>query len=270
MSGPSLLIRPPIDPSRPQLHDGPCFRVYMLGPSWIEWDGESLTIKRRQARALLYCLAEKLQPVPREELCFGFWPDADEAVGRRHFSHLLSHLRDELPIADMLSTSNEMVGLDPRAVWSDAAAFRAACAVPETQQTHTLPSALPLYRGPLLSGFSLPDSPEFDEWVRQQRAAYQRMYLDALATLMKGEADRANYTQAVRYGREYVKVDRLAEGIHRRLMVLHAMQGDRPAALQQYRDCAAALQRELGVAPLPETSAVYQAIMQNDLTKLTT
>jgi len=270
MSGPSLLIRPPIDPVRPNQHDGPCFRVYMLGPAWIEWDGEPLSVKRRQARALLYCLAEKLQPVPREQLCFGFWPDADEAVGRRHFSHLLSHLRDELPIPEMLAATNEMVGLDPRAVWSDAAAFAAACTAPDMQQPQTLPAALPLYRGPFLAGFSLPDSPEYEAWVRQQRAAYQRMYLDALATLMRFESERANYTLAVRYGREYLTVDRLAEGVHRQLMVLHAMQGDRPAALQQYRDCAAALQRELGVAPLPETSAVYQAIMQNDHTRLTT
>jgi hypothetical protein len=36
-------------------------------------------------------------------------------------------------------------------------------------------------------------------------------------------------------------------------------------ALQQYDECAAILQRELGVAPLPETRAIYQAVMHNEL-----
>src|SRR5439155_15735890 len=39
-----------------------------------------------------------------------------------------------------------------------------------------------------------------------------------------------------------------------------AASGDRPAALRQYRRCVAILRRELGVAPLPETTAHYEAI----------
>ncbi len=62
----------------------------------------------------------------------------------------------------------------------------------------------------------------------------------------------------------YLQVDEMAEDIHRELMVLHVMSGDRPAAIQQYKRCAAILQRELGVEPLPETRAIYKAILQNN------
>ena len=42
---------------------------------------------------------------------------------------------------------------------------------------------------------------------------------------------------------------------------LYAAAGHRSAALRQFERCAAALERELGVSPLPQTRAVYQAVL---------
>ena len=106
----------------------PYLRLYLLGPAWIEWQGELLAIPRRQARALLYCLAGKMQPVPREQICFGFWPDSSEASAHRYLSHLITHLRRALPLPDAIVSRNDMLELDRRHVWSDAALFREACA----------------------------------------------------------------------------------------------------------------------------------------------
>ncbi|HBY96409.1 MAG TPA: hypothetical protein DEP84_21115, partial [Chloroflexi bacterium] len=68
-------------------------RVYLLGAPRVEWTGRPLAIPRRQARALLYRLAASLEAIPREHLCFLFWPDAPDSVARRNLSHLLTHLR---------------------------------------------------------------------------------------------------------------------------------------------------------------------------------
>jgi DNA-binding SARP family transcriptional activator len=242
---------------------GSCFRIYMLGPAWIEWGGEPLTVCRRQARALLYRLAAHPQPVPREELCFAFWPDTSETVAHRHLSHVLCHLRECLPICELLRSSNEMVELDPNKVWSDVRVFRAVCGMSDADSLDTMEQALELYRGPFLSGFSLPDAPEFELWVTQQRRVFERTYLDALATLIAVEASQSEFARAIRHARQYLRIDELAESVHRQLMVLYATLGDRPAALQQYQDCAASLERRLGVKPLPETRAVYQAILQS-------
>jgi DNA-binding SARP family transcriptional activator len=240
---------------------GQPLRIYLLGPVWIEWEGETLHVLRRQARALLYRLAVHMQPVPREELCFACWPDVPEAVAHRYLSHLLSHVRDALPVLDVVRSNNELVELDTHKVWSDAAAFRAGCAVLDTKHEAALQEAIGLYRGPFLSGFSLPGKPEFELWVAQQRSTFERLYLDALSTMMTAEANRADWSKATVYAREYLRVDELAEEVYRRLMVLYIMQGDRPAALQQYQRCVELLKRELGVPPLPETRAIYEAIM---------
>ena len=114
-------------------------RIYLLGPPGVEWAGRPLDIPRRQARALLYRLATQLQPVPREHLCFLFWPDIPESNARRNLSRLLTHLRRSLPDPGVLLTSGEQIGLDPKRAWSDVAAFERLCT---TQHTHRRSDAL--------------------------------------------------------------------------------------------------------------------------------
>src|SRR5512132_1233325 len=104
----------------------PRVRIYLLGPARAEWQGKSLTVCRRQARALLYRVASERQPVPREELCAMFWPDQPEASAHRNLSHVLTHLRSCLPIPDLLNASNDLVETDPEKLWCDAAEFRVA------------------------------------------------------------------------------------------------------------------------------------------------
>lgn len=239
-------------------------RVYVLGPAWVEWQGQALSIGRRQTRALLYCLATKGHPVAREELCFGFWPDRADAQALRQLSHLISHLRAALPDPQLVQSVNDTIELDWNRVWCDARALRAAAAILETQDAAQLEQAVRYYRGAFLSGFSLPAASEFELWVSEQRTLHERLYLDVLRALLRSEAARMDYDRAIKYARMYLHVDEMAEDIHRELMVLHVMSGDRPAAIQQYKRCLAILQRELGVDPLPETRAIYKAILQNN------
>ena len=124
-----------------------------------------------------------------------------------------------------------------------------------------LQRAVDLYRGPFLAGFSLPASPEFEAWVNQERYAAERRYLEALAALMDRRAASGEYASAIACARRYLETDDLAEEVHRRLIELYAAAGDRSAALRQFERCAVILERELGVSPLPETRAVYQAIL---------
>jgi DNA-binding SARP family transcriptional activator len=241
----------------------PNLRVYLLGPAWVEWQGQPLSIGRRQTRALLYCLAAKRHPVAREELCFGFWPDNADSQAHRQLSHLLSHLRAALPDPELVTSVNDTVELDWRRVWCDASALRAACTSLDLENALELEKAARHYRGPFLSGFSLPACPEFELWVSEQRTLHERLYLDALRILLRHEVAARDYDRAIKYARTYLQVDEMAEDIHRELIVLHVMSGDRPAAIQQYKRCVAVLERELGVEPLPETRAIYRAVLQN-------
>ncbi len=240
-------------------------RVYLLGVPGVEWGGDPWDVPRRQVRALLYRLAVRLEPIPREQLCFLFWPDVPESKARRGLSVLLSHLRRALPASDMLLTSEDRVGLSPRRVWSDALAFERLCDPPrgEGRAPDALQRAVDLYRGPFLAGFSLPGSPEFEAWAALERQVWERRYLETLSALIEMYDARGELDAAIACARRYLATDELAEDVHRRLIRFCAAIGDRTAAVQQYERCAIVLERELGVSPLPETRAVYQAVRRD-------
>ncbi|MEJ2738036.1 MAG: BTAD domain-containing putative transcriptional regulator, partial [Anaerolineae bacterium] len=201
-------------------------RIHLLGPPEVVWADRVLHLPRRQVRALLYRLAAGPQPVPREKLSYLLWPDTPEADARRNLRGLLTHLRHALPVPDLLLTSQEMVGLDPDRTWSDTVLFERLCTAsgPATQ-AEALQQAVDLYRGPFLSGFSLPGCQEFEIWATAERQIWERLYLEALATLVEEQAAKGQYAAAIAYARRYLTTDDLAEKIHRRLIELYATSG---------------------------------------------
>lgn len=266
----------PRKPKRKQL------RIHLFGPFTVECDRVPLAMRRRKVRALLCYLAASPKQVPRECLCGLLWPDYPEAQARRNLTHLLTHLQHALPTGAWLISEGDTLCLSSARVWVDTRAFaqclsvrsllnegrmgerRAASASerldPETQ--NPLENAVALYRGEFLAGFSLPTSPEFDVWVSTEREHWRHEYLRALARLVRGYAAMADTTRAIDCAQRYLAMDELSEEMHCRLMELYAAAGNRLAALRQYETCVAALERELGVDPLPETQATYQATLQ--------
>ncbi len=246
--------------------------VYMLGPPRVTWRGHPLTIPRRQTRALLYRLAARLEPVPREQLCFLLWPDVPESTARRNLSRLLSHLDHALPTPGILLVRQDDVALRPDGVWSDAVTFERLCCGPRessqgrrsSEGWETLRRAVELYRGPFLAGFSLSGAAEYEAWLAQQRRGWEQLYLRALADLIEAETARGAYDAAILCARRYLEIDDLAEDVHRRLIELYTLVGDRSRAVRQFELCVRALERELGVSPLPETRAVYQAALRGE------
>jgi DNA-binding SARP family transcriptional activator len=238
-------------------------RTFVLGPPKVEWAGEPLAVPRRQARALLFHLASTRQAFARQALHFLFWPDIPEADARRHFTRLLTHLRRALPAPGVLQAADDRVSLDLRQTWSDVVEFDRLCAVQDPSRRFVaLQQAVDLYRGPFLAGFSLPGSPEFEAWCLQEQCAQERLYLEALDALIKDCTARGAYQDAIVYAQRYLETDELAEKVHRRLIELYTLDGDRGAALHQFERCVTVLERELGVSPLPETRMAYEAALQ--------
>ena len=236
--------------------------AFLFGTPHIQLGEERLSLPRLRTRALFYRLAVQLQPVARDHLCFLFWPDTPDASARRNLTLLLSHLRRALPAPDMLVAGPAHVRLDAAQIYSDSARFAQLCA---TGNLEDLQAAVSLYRGPLLAGFDVPQCPEFELWLTQERRSFEGAYLDALTTLLDASTARGHIAEAIAYARRYLEVDVLAEEVHRQLMRLYALAGDRAAAQRQFELCATVLEQELGVSPLPETAALYHAIRSGEL-----
>ena len=234
---------------------------HLLSPPRIERDGEPIQVDTRKAIALLAYLAALL------------WPDADQRRARAALRRTLSTINKALA-GEGLDIDRETAGLDwDVGPWVDLTQFRsriAECLGHDHGETEVcdaclnpLQEGLELYRGEFLAGFTLRDSPAFDEWQSTESESLRRDLAHVLDRLAQCHLVRGEFDRALAHTRRRLVLDPLDESVHRLLMQLNFWAGQRSAALNQYRECVRVLDRELGVAPLEETHALYEAIRSN-------
>lgn len=249
----------------PQAFNDEPLQLVLFGPPQLTRATEPVTLARRQLRGLLYYMGANLKPVARDQLCFLFWPDIADGAARRNLTVLLNQLRQALPHADMVQTQGDTIILNPARIQTDTAAFVAATTPAAcVENLDGVSRALALYKGSFLAGFSLPASAEFDDWIAQERHLWERRFLEAATMLIHAYSNRSAHQEAIAVAQRALEVDPSHEGLHRQLMMLHAAADDRRAALRQFEECVVLLERELGVSPLPETRAVYDAIRRGE------
>ena len=109
-------------------------------------------------------------------------------------------------------------------------------------------------------GFSLGECGEFSDWQFFQ-AEYLRRELEyALQELVAMLSEDGEYLQAIEYAQTWLAIDALNEPVHRRLMQLYTLTGQRSAALRQYQLCKDVLRKQLSLPPEQQTDRLYQAI----------
>ncbi len=254
----------------------PRLTIALLGPPRVEQDNTPIVVDTRKAIALLaYLAVGEPAGASRGSLAALFWPDVDQARAHAALRRTLSALNKSLS-GDWLRIDREVVALARTDdVWIDTAEFErllAGCRGHGHPAQATcerclapLAEAVALYRGDFMAGFTLRDSPGFDDWQFFQSEALRRSLATALEHLVTGHSQRAEYDTASGFARRWLALDPLHEPAHRRLMELYAWSGQRSAALRQYQDCVRVLDQELGVKPLEETTQLYNAIKENRL-----
>ena len=247
-------------------------KLWILGAPRIEIGNEPLRVDTRKATALLVYLAERGEPQRRESLAAMFWPESDASHSKAALRRTLSALRKAVG-GEWVSADRDNVSLT--APWLDTKEFRALLASTQehghapgevcTGCLEPLTDAVQLYRDNFLSGFTLPDSPNFDEWQYFTTQSLLRQQSDALKRLVQVMERAENYELAIEYAHRRLDLDSLNESAHRDLMTLHARLGQRGMAMQQYRDCVRVLQEELGAPPLEETADLYERIKAGEI-----
>ncbi len=230
--------------------------IRVLGPLAVGVDGRPLVVDTRKALAILAMLVVDGRTFARDELAALLWPDSDDESARGALRRTLSVLRAGLG-GRWLAVDRSSVSLDRHGVWTDLGMLEAALV---SSDIDTLRSAVEATRGPLLAGFSLRDSVEFDDWRAARSSAVERTVGTVLDRLAAIAAAGGNVATAIDAGSRRIELDPLDEPARRRLMAALASSGDRAGAIRQYRDCVATLERELGVRPLQETTELYERI----------
>jgi predicted ATPase/DNA-binding SARP family transcriptional activator len=252
--------------------------LFLLGTPRIECNSEIINLDTRKAIALIAYLAVVQQRQSRDTLATLLWPEYDQSHARATLRRTLSTLNKAL-IGPWLEIGRGYVSLNLNTdIWVDVHEFHNLLA--ECRSHNHLPNetcsaclqslseAVALYDDDFLAGFSLRDSPNFDDWQFFQADTLRRDLAGALERLVQCYSAIGDFEPAIAYARRWLTFDRLHEPVHRLLMQLYASSGQRSAALHQYRECVQALERELGVAPLESTTKLYQAIKEHQATPL--
>ena len=137
-----------------------------------------------------------------------------------------------------------------------------ACAANPAVCSHRLEQAVTLYRSDFLSGFTLTDSPAFDEWQFFQAEALRQACASALERLVVNLEDNRRDEQAIACARRWAALDPLHEPAHRKLMQLYVQTGQQAAALRQFERCREILSNELGVPPSADTTLLFNQIRE--------
>ena len=255
--------------------------VSALGPFAVVLDDQPIThLVTGKVRALLAYLAVEasypeghLRRAHRREVLAGLlWPEWPERSARTNLRNALSNLRKAIGDRDasppFLLVTRETIQFNAEGDCRvDVAAFRALVeGAPGGQAAiSALEEAVGLYRGPFLEGFSVPDSPPFDDWVLGVRERLEHQFSTALQQLVREYEHLGQHERASEIARRRVALAPWQESAHQDLMRLLAQAGQRGAALAQYEACRRALREELDVAPGEETVRLYERIRDGEL-----
>ena len=169
----------------------------VLGAARVCVEGAWVLLPCEKSTALLAFVACHAAGVSRAELSALFWPDTGEARARANLRQLLSRIRGA-DWSDVLEIGEHHLSLRGS---SDVGGFWTAL------EAGDLKDAVRLGGHDLLSGFSLPDALEFENWLDAERQSIGNAWRDASLRLARISEPRA----ALRLLKDVLRRDSLCE-----------------------------------------------------------
>ncbi|HSC78922.1 MAG TPA: bacterial transcriptional activator domain-containing protein [Chitinolyticbacter sp.] len=234
-------------------------------------DAPMVTLGGRMASLLAFLALARGRFFSRSELCAVLWSDHGEAINPGAFNTTLWRLRRALeqpPVPQGSVIGSDRRGgiglLSGEALTLDIEEFQRLTAPGLARPLEELTDAdiaglrlgVTLYKADILCGFN-------DDWALRERERQRRTYLNAHGRLMKLAGLNADYASGIRHAQAILDCDALREDIHRELMRLYVLDGQRALALRQFEYCRGLLKRELAIQPMAETMALYQQIAEH-------
>ncbi|HVO41341.1 MAG TPA: AAA family ATPase [Aggregatilineales bacterium] len=221
-------------------------QFYFLGAPHFEHEGRRVHLTSAKAVALLAYLALNEKPQARDHLLSLLWAESADEAARKNLRNTLWAIRKAFG-DEVIARNNDRIRLN-EALWVDVREFEAG--------------AIACYGGTFLEGLTLTEAPEFELWMDAQRERLSQYYVRLLSDQIDAERGAGHWESVVALARRGIAQNPLQESLYRTLMEAHARMGDRGEAVRDYETLETILKRQLGVDPLPETSALRDAILK--------
>ena len=231
-------------------------RVHLFGHARVLLDAAPLPATGRPKTLPLfaYLLLNRQANLQREAVAAALWPDAELGEGRANLRRHLHYIDAMLAPACtektwLIRTATTLRWNPSLPLWLDVAEFERLSADPRGAA-----EAVAVYEGDLL--------PNLDEpWLEYERERLRGAYAGCLGTLAAAQRARRSYTDAIATTQRILGIDPFREDAIRALMAIRFESGDGAGALHEYERFAVTLHDEMGVVPMPETTAAYRAIV---------
>jgi DNA-binding SARP family transcriptional activator len=231
-------------------------------------DREWRSSKARQLLQLL--LTERGRALPRERVVEALWPDMEIEAATNNLRVTINRLSKALepdrpegaPSAYLIQQGETYAFNTASDHHIDVVEFTDAVAEGRRadqrgQRTAVIAAyrrAVQLYGGPYL-----PDN-MYEDWTVVERERLALMFVEIALRLGTLLLEEGAVHETIGLGWRVVEIDQTQEEAYRLLMRAYAALGERSTALRLYARCVDVLQNELGITPLPETTALYHAL----------
>jgi predicted ATPase/DNA-binding SARP family transcriptional activator len=259
--------KPPADAAK---HDadvtaaaGGVVRIRVLGAATVHRGDAAVTAADwgyAKPRELLFLLATS-PPMTRDQLGAALWPDLPLQQLGNALHTALREVRHALGDPGWIMYSGGHYRFNTawehdcdletfeQALTAARGARPAAAALPHLQR------AVAVYRGDFLTGMAA------GEWAQVRRGELARSFEAALLATGRLLAAADRYQPAAAAFRRAIAQDPLNETAHRELMNSWAHLGETARAVRHYKELVELLQRQVGVPPAPETTALYRRLV---------
>jgi len=223
-------------------------KIKVMGDPFIEADGTRIRLPLKKAEAIVYYLAVEGRS-SREKLAYLLWGGKDESATCNNFRNALYLLRRYFPrgviVSDRSAVSLGDVEIDLSSIKDISDINR------------PLDSDICLE---LLSGFDIPESAEFEEWLLAARAHARERIADNLKTRIT-QCYEAEDTENLRDSLEkLLELDPFDEDSVLELMDLYSRQGCAAKAAALFRTYRTRLANDIGIAPSQRAEDLFRKI----------
>jgi DNA-binding SARP family transcriptional activator len=251
-------------------------RIHLLGDLELWRDGQIVPPDAWPSRKV--CLLFKLlvtyqhRTVSSDELIEWLWPNLNPESARNSLWVAVSHLRRVLEPGKAGRGASTFILTEPPGYRFDPAercqidvdtflAYERMGQVCQRRDQWTAAidaylTAETLYRGDYLA------QDPYADWAIPARERLRETFLKMKGNLAACHLALGRYQEALNHARQVLDHDPCRESAWRLVMEAYYRQGERDQALLAFEHCRAILADELGVDPLPQTSALHERILQ--------
>jgi DNA-binding SARP family transcriptional activator len=232
--------------------------VRLLGEPSVMVGGKSVDAlaSPRLLSLLALLVVNRSTPMTRQRIAFTLWPNSPEAQARTNLRQALHLLKRALPDVDRhLDADGPLLRWRPDSPATvDLVEVDDAARAAESGDPAALARAAEGYGGDLL-----PAAP--DEWLGPIRDRLRQEHVGRLEQLSeRAEEEDGDIAASIRWSQRLLLADPYHEPTYRRLMRLYGP-ADRARSVRTFHACTTRLDRDLGLAPSPETVALYERIV---------